>query len=281
MATPEDVLNIARSQLGYSWKADPEDGNKFGRFYGDPEGQYCIYFQSWCLNQAGVSAPGYPCARASVAYKHANRAIADAQPGDLAIVETNNNRADGPDHGNIVEENTGYSLKTIDGNVGGGYVARREYRYDKVWGIVHPDYDGNSSGTSTDTGTSDTGNGELLLDSDLGILTVSAWARQLGLSGSDADGYISYQYSGNKQYLQNFSSCIFNWYSGCPGSPTAKAIQRKVGSANVDGVLGKVDIENIQRWLNENFGYHMLVDGVCGPTTAYNIQHSINNGFWS
>ena len=101
------------------------------------------------------------------------------------------------------------------------------------------------------------------------------------MSGSDADGYISYQYSGNKQYLQNFSSCIFNWYSGCPGSPTAKAIQLKVGSSNVDGVLGKVDIENIQRWLNENFGYHMLVDGVCGPTTAYNIQHSINNGFWS
>ena len=279
MPTPSTLLSIARSQLGYSKKSDPEPGSKFGRYYGDPNGAFCIYFQSWCLEQAGVTAPGYPCARASVALKHANRSIADAQPGDLAIVETNNNKADGPDHGNIVEENTGYSLKTIDGNVGGGCVARREYMYSDVWGIIHPNYDGESGDTSGDSGTSED-SGTLLLDSDLGLLTVREWATQLGLSGSDADGYISWQYEGNKQYLANFSSCIWNWYSGCSGSPTAKAIQRKVGSANVDGVLGKVDIENIQRWLNDNFDYHMVADGICGPTTAYNIQHSLNKGFW-
>lgn len=279
MSTPQDLLSIARSQLGYSKKSDPEPGSKFGRYYGDPNGAYCIYFQSWCLEQAGVTAPGYPCARATLAVKHSNRSVSDAQPGDLAIVDASVNGDDGPDHGNIVEENTGYSIKTIDGNVGGGCVLRREYRYSRVHGIIHPNYDGESEYDSGDSGSSDE-SGTLLLDSDLGLLTVREWASQLGLSGSDADGYISWQYSGNKQYLANFSSCIWNWYSGCSGSPTAKAIQRKVGSANIDGVLGKVDIENIQRWLNDNFDYHMVVDGVCGPTTAYNIQHSLNKGFW-
>lgn len=279
MSTPSDLLNIARSQLGYSWKGDPEEGNKYGRWYGIPNGDYCIMFQSWCLDQVGVTAPGYPACRASLALKGANRAIADAQPGDLAIVETNNNRNDGPDHGCIVEENTGYSIKTIDGNVGGGFVARREYTYANVWGIIHPNYDGESADVIVDD-DDDEDSGVLLLDSDLGKLTIQEWATQLGLSGSDADGWISWQYLGNREYLANFSSCVWNWFDGCAGSPTAKAIQRKVGSANVDGVLGKVDIENIQRWLNDNFDYHMVVDGICGPTTAYNIQHSLNKGFW-
>lgn len=280
MATPEDVLNIARSDLGYSWRDDPETGNRYGRKYGIPNGDYCVMAVSDWFDRAGVFCPGFPSARTSVVNQYRNRAVEDAQPGDAATVETNNNPADGPDHTCLVEENTGYSLKTIDGNVGGGYVARRERPYSYFAGIIHPNYDGDTS-ANTSTITPPEHNDELLLDCDLGRLTVAAWAKQLGLSGSDADGYISWQFGANKIYLTNFSSCIYNWYSGCSGSPTAKAIQRKIGSVNVDGVLGKVDIENIQRWLNENFDYHMVIDGICGPTTAYNIQHSINKGFWS
>lgn len=122
----------------------------------------------------------------------------------------------------------------------------------------------------------------LLLDCDAGIKTWSEWARQLGLSGSDADGYINYQYTGNKKYLRNVSSAIYAWYKGCPGSPTVKAVQRRIGSKNVDGVWGAVDTENLKAYMREQWGYKMTTDGpgVFGANTAYNVQHSLNQGFW-
>ena len=295
MATANDVLNVAEGELGYSRYNDPLEGTKYGRWMADITGQswygatgiaYCVIFASWCLDQAGVTCPGLPSASTSDLIPHYNVAVTNAQPGDIATVETNNNPKDGPDHTCIVLENTGHSLKTVDGNVGNGRVLERERAYRYFDGIVRPMYDqatNGGSGGSGDSSQSHSGadSDTLLLDCDLGVLSVSAWARQLGLSGSDADGYISYQYVDNKLYLSTFSSCVWNWSKGCPGSPTAKAIQRKVGSANIDGVLGQVDIKNIQRYLNDSFGYHMVVDGICGPTTAYNIQHSINQGFWA
>ena len=53
-----------------------------------------------------------------------------------------------------------------------------------------------------------------------------------------------------------------------------------MGSAHLDGILGRVDVQNVQRWLNASFGYHMVVDGYFGAKTAYNVQHSLNRGFW-
>lgn len=290
MATAEDVLNVARGELGYDRYQDPETGTKYGRWYAQDHGEYfgttgvpyCVMFASWCLDRAGVSCDGIPAASSSAVLAYANvGSVADIKPGDIVMFDFDASAGNGPDHTAICEENTGWSIKSIDGNVGNGRVLRRERAYSYVAGAVRPAYDGVDGGSRTDTDSADTDTESLVLDCDLGTVTVGAWARQLGLSGSDADGYISRQYTGNKQYLASFSSCIYNWYSGCSGSPTAKAIQRKVGSTNVDGVLGKVDVENIQRWLNETFGYHMVVDGVCGPTTAYNIQHSINKGFWA
>ena len=121
-----------------------------------------------------------------------------------------------------------------------------------------------------------------LLDCDAGIKTWSEWARQLGLSGSDADGYINYQYTRNKKYLKNVSSAIYAWYKGCPGSPTVKAVQRRIGSKNVDGVWGAVDTENLKAYMKREWGYRMTTDGygVFGDNTAYNVQHSLNQGFW-
>lgn len=122
----------------------------------------------------------------------------------------------------------------------------------------------------------------LLMDCDAGIKTFREWALQLGLSGSDADGYINYQYTGNRKYLRNVSAAIYAWYKGCPGSPTVKAIQRRIGSANVDGVWGAVDTENLRAYMKREWGYKMTSDGygVFGANTAYNVQHSLNKGFW-
>ena len=121
---------------------------------------------------------------------------------------------------------------------------------------------------------------ELLLDCDAGRRTWAELALQLGLGGSDADGWLNYQYRGNARYLRNVSSALWKWYRGCPGSATVKALQRRIGSANVDGVLGKADVCNLQSYMNRTWGYHMLVDGDFGPKVAYNLQHSLNLGLW-
>lgn len=161
---------------------------------------------------------------------------------------------------------------------------RGMYTYSKGWdGYLHWLNDGGTIDGAEDNvgGNNSSGNsgGKLLLDCDAGKLTIAEWARQLSLSGDAADGYINHQYAGNKPYLKNVSSVIYA-YDGTP-SPFAQALQRRVGSANVDGILGKVDVKNVQRYMNVSWGYHMLIDGICGPTTAYNVQHSLNLGLWA
>lgn len=284
--TTAAVLDVARGEIGYSRYNDPEAGTKYGRWYAALTGSsyygttgvpYCAMFVSWVFAQAGATCAGLPEAYCPYIRNKAGSAgavLADktrAQPGDVILFDWG--ASDGvEDHVGIVEVNCGSYVQTIEGNVG-GCVARRTRAWSDVTYVVRPAWGGASSGGSS-------GGASLLLDCDAGVLTFQAWARQLGLSGSDADGYLNYQYSGNKPYMRNISSALFRWYSGCPGSPTVKAIQRAIGSENVDGVWGKVDTQNLQRHMNETWGYHMVVDGDFGPTTAYNVQHSINGGFW-
>lgn len=282
----ERVLEVARGELGYSRYEDVEAGTKYGRWYALDHGAsyamtgvpYCAMFVSWVFSRAGVSCAGLPeayCpslrAKASAAGALLER-VRGAQAGDVILFDWDGDGAE--DHVGIVEVNCGSCVQTIEGNVS-GRVARRTRAWEGVSCVVAPSW-GDIGADGAPGG--ERGSADLLLDCDLGVLTVAEWARQLGLRGSDADGWINRQYIGNRVYLASFSSVIYA-YDGTP-SPTARAIQQRVGSANLDGILGKVDVENLQRHMNENWGYHMLVDGVAGPTTAYNVQHSLNRGFW-
>ena len=178
-----------------------------------------------------------------------------------------------------------YSATSCPGQIYGlqkdAYIQRAQAWYDSMTGGTAA-----SSGPAAPSQPSEPAKGPigpaLLLDCDAGIKTWSEWAKQLGLSGSDADGYINYQYTGNKKYLKNVSSAIYAWYKGCPGSPTVKAIQRRIGSKNIDGVWGAVDTENLKAYMKKQWGYKMTTDGygVFGDNTAYNVQHSLNQGFW-
>lgn len=289
--TAAAVLRVARGEIGYSRYADPETGTKYGRWYATLTGSsyygttgvpYCAMWVSWVFAQAGATCAGLPeayCPYIRNKAKEARATLSDktkAQAGDVILFDWG--AADGvEDHVGIVEVNCGGYVQTIEGNVG-GCVARRTRAWSDVTYVIRPAYVVSSEDASGPAGS--TTSESLLLDCNAGLLTFQAWARQLGLTGSDADGYLSYQYGANKAYMRSISSALFNWYSGCPGSPTVKAIQRAIGSANVDGVWGKVDTQNLQRHMNEAWGYHMLVDGDFGPTTAYNVQHSINGGFW-
>lgn len=283
------VLSVARGEIGYSRYSDPEAGTKYGRWFAQQTGEawygstgvpYCAMFVSWVFAHAGATCAGIPSAYCPYVRRDAESAgaivdKASAQPGDVILFDWG---GDGVcDHVGIVERNRGSYVQTIEGNVSGA-VARRTRSCGVVNAIVRPSYGSGAAASGGSGSGSQASYGGLVLDGHAGRLTVAEWARQLGLSGSDADGYISHQYPGNRQYLQRMESVIYN-YTGAP-SPTALAIQRKVGSAHLDGILGRVDVQNVQRWLNTNFGYHMVVDGYFGPKTAYNVQHSLNKGFW-
>jgi len=63
------VLEVAKSQLGYRESSknyiEDEDGNKkgytrYGEWYGDPYGDWCAMFVSFCLNYAGIPDEAVP-----------------------------------------------------------------------------------------------------------------------------------------------------------------------------------------------------------------------------
>lgn len=66
----EDVLTVAESQLGYTESAknyvvDEATGlnrgyTRYGEWYGDPYGDWCAMFASFCLNYAGVPTEKMP-----------------------------------------------------------------------------------------------------------------------------------------------------------------------------------------------------------------------------
>ncbi len=150
-----DVLSVARGELGYSRAADPQRGSKYGRWYGAKYGDvfveaaWCYMFVSWVFNQAGATAPCIPgayCPTGVNQTKAAGRNVAarSAVAGDIVFFDWG---PDGTsDHVGIVESNNGSYLTTIEGNTGGGsgYVQRRTRAYSTVCAVCRPTYGGAS-----------------------------------------------------------------------------------------------------------------------------------------
>lgn len=157
MATANQVLDIARKELGYCRFDDPQKGTKYGRwyaqlvnssYYGENGVPYCAMFASWVFYQAGQGAPGLPgayCPWIVSAGKSAGRFMTakSAQPGDLVLFDW---EGDGvSDHIGIVEKNTGSALVCLEGNTTGadgrsGSVARRTRAYSTVVGVTRPQW---------------------------------------------------------------------------------------------------------------------------------------------
>ena len=89
MATADDVLNVARGEIGYDRYSDPEKGTKYGRWYAQDHGAYfgvtgvpyCAMFASWCFNQAGVTCAGLPGA-STTAIRNAARSAGALRDSD-------------------------------------------------------------------------------------------------------------------------------------------------------------------------------------------------------
>lgn len=137
----DDVIAVAESQLGYTESTRnyivPEDGKgkkgytRYGAWYGDPYGDWCAMFASFCLHYAQID--GMPLDENCQNWintlqkeeKYADAADYIPSSGDLVFFNYDTDAAS--DHVGIVEEVSDEILKTIEGN-SSDCVARREYQ---------------------------------------------------------------------------------------------------------------------------------------------------------
>ena len=127
MVTAEQVLNIARSQIGYYAPSDPGPGSKYGRWLAAETGEdwlagpsveihWCCMFVSWCLAQAGQECRGFPSYNTDIVLggRPPLVPVEDMRPGDILIWDWDGNSA--TDHIGFVESYESGKLTTIEGN---------------------------------------------------------------------------------------------------------------------------------------------------------------------
>lgn len=294
MATANDVLNVARGEIGYSRWTDPEQGTKYGRYfrdvlkwgsyYGDNGVPYCGMFVSWVFDKAGATCAGLPGAYTPTmlaAGKKAGKAVAtkDAKPGDVVYFDWGGDGV--TDHVGIVESNNGSYLTTIEGNTSdsnysnGGAVLRRTRSYSYVSGVIRPNYDGSSSmnkpsSSTPSTSTPTTSSDKIAVDGQWGNATTRKLQQVLG---TYIDGYVDGQslYDFNKCNKGGLLTSTFRFGSG--GSPCIRALQKKVGTT-ADGYIGPNTIKALQKYLG------CEVDGLVDPISPMvkNLQTKLNSG---
>lgn len=163
MATAEQVLAVARAEVGY--REAPVNRTKYGRAYGSDGFAWCLTYCWWVVNQVPGGAGLLPkSAYTPYAYdwfKANGRAFATPQPGDLAFFNWRNNTRAWPlpQHVGIVEAiNPDGSLTLIEGNTqqgttgnqsdGGGVWRRTRARTPYVVGYGRPAYTATPAATS-------------------------------------------------------------------------------------------------------------------------------------
>ena len=128
----EDLVAVAKSQLGYQESTAnfrlAEDGQthqgytRYGAWYGNPYGDWCAMFASFCLHYAQIPESFVPVNSGSAAWipQLQNVGIYDTpddyspQSGDLVFFDTDANGS--ADHVGIVESVTDSHMTVVEGN---------------------------------------------------------------------------------------------------------------------------------------------------------------------
>ena len=154
MSTALDVLNVARSQIGFV--EGPVNENPYGIWYGIPNASYCAMGISWCFAQVGLShlvaaqtPKGFAYCPAGLTWFQRQGLVVNkyqAQPGDIVFFSWGTGVAE---HVEIVEAASADGLTTIGFNTGdqntraaanGGGCYREHRPYLYVMAIVRPRY---------------------------------------------------------------------------------------------------------------------------------------------
>lgn len=246
MATANDILKIARAELGYKESPAGSNRTKYGRAYGYDGVAWCAMFVWWVFKQANASALFFGGKKCAYCPTIADYYIAKKQTvskssgraGDIILFGFGHTNSQ---HIGIIEKkNADGSYTCIEGNTAvdnscnGGMVMRRtRYRSDINW-IVRPKYDG------TSTKPEPTNPYILEVDGDWGRLT----------------NITTQHIFGKKE-------------TGKLGSASWKAIQLEIGmkGQQLGGKETKTTIKYMQEYLNKTIKAGLIVDGVRGKLT--------------
>ena len=153
MPTANDILEIARSQIGTKESPAKSDNVKYntayyGREVSDGKPPWCAVFVWWVFREAG--APELYYGGGETAYCptlmsfHKKQAVTDYRPGDIVFFNFSGRSSAG--HVGICESWDGTYITTIDGNTGsasednGGAVLRRRRHKKFIVGAYRPEY---------------------------------------------------------------------------------------------------------------------------------------------
>ena len=283
----EDVLNVARSYLGYN-----EDDGSFREIidlYNTieplPVGYHLQYSDEWCDGfvsavawKAGAySLIGAECGveRHVEIFKEMGIWVEDGSivpnPGDIIVFNwddgTQPNDGDS-DHIGYVEKVENGQIVTIEGNMH-ECVDRRyiEIAWGYIRGFAQPKYSGGAPEPEQPKNNRD--GGKLDVDGYGGWNTVIDMQHILG---TYEDGVISGQPTANYDYVW----AIVAIEHGYGGSQLVRALQALVG-ASVDGYWGYETSTRLQMYLCSK-GYQVAVDGYFGRESVRALQRCINDG---
>lgn len=148
MATAEQILDIARGELGTTESPTGSNKTKYGAWYGLNGQPWCMIFIQWCFDRAGVKLPARTasCGALMRAAQAAGCWVtADFFPGDVVIYDFPGGAA--TDHTGIIEAVTLTGVTAIEGNTSqagsqsnGGQVCRKTRPYSQIVGVVRPNY---------------------------------------------------------------------------------------------------------------------------------------------
>ena len=151
MTTAEQILQVARAELGYKESPAGSNRTKYGAWFGLNGQPWCMMFIQWVFASEGAAAL-LPARTASCgAFMRAAQAAGqwatgNYQPGDVVIYNFPGNNVK-TDHCGIVEQLAGGGIMAIEGNTGagndanGGQVQRRVRSNKVILGAFRPAYD--------------------------------------------------------------------------------------------------------------------------------------------
>ena len=152
MATAEQVLNIARGELGNTESPAGSNRTKYGRWYGLDGQPWCMMFVMWCFDRVGAlkllpirtASCGTLMRAAQKAELWVTRGF---QPGDVVIYDFSGHKRT-TEHTGIVERVTASGVIAIEGNTSvagsqsnGGEVCRKNRRSGLIIGAVRPKFE--------------------------------------------------------------------------------------------------------------------------------------------
>lgn len=289
----QDVLNVARSYLGYnesdgSYKEIIDLYNTINPL---PAGYELQYSDEWCdgfVSACAWKAGAYDLIGAECGVKRHIDIFEEKgiwnedgfivpNAGDIIVFNWNDDTQpnDGnPSHIGFVEEVSNGQIVCIEGNKSEA-VSRRyiEVGWGYIRGFAQPLYgqstsypSGSQSGVTSDESAS---GGMLDVDGYCGYQTTSAMQR---IMGTTVDGVISGQPVANHDYVW----AVVSIEHGYGGSQLVRALQNLIG-AETDGYWGRETSAKLQAYLFRK-GYQVEVDGYFGTKSVMALQRCINDG---